>query len=258
MEDGDHGESRLPLLPSATSARPRTAHEYVYESLREAILEGTLRGGDRLVLSSIAASHSVSSTPVRDALRDLAHEGLVVLDAGRGAEVRKIDFDEVADVYQIRELLEPLLVGWAAERITDGELDTLRELQEQMEAETDPRRWVPLNTRFHGVLANAARSPSLGGFTRALQAKAAIFVGSAMDFESGPANRAFWSAEVRKGNEEHSGILLACVRHDSAAAADLMKTHVRSTFENIVRSGRRYGIGDAGTTSRSTSSTAGR
>jgi len=81
----------------ANSEGHRTAHEFVKESLRRAILRGDLSGGERLIQADLATMLNVSTTPVREALRDLATEGLITLDRHRGGVVREPDWAEIGD-----------------------------------------------------------------------------------------------------------------------------------------------------------------
>lgn len=224
-----------PLLPRPTLP-PQSMSEFAYSSLRAAILDGTLRGGSRLVIATLAKQLEVSSTPLRDALHDLAHEGLVVMDARRGAEVRVVDLEEVTNLYEIRGIIEPLLSGRAATRITPTELESLNELQKHMSIETDFGRWNQFNDGFHAGLAKAAKwDESLESLTRSLHARGAIHVGLAVNFEFKQHNAEFWRHEISRSAHEHQEILDACTRGDADAASAAMRTHIQATFENIKR-----------------------
>lgn len=236
MTDHDLAASLAALAPH--SAR-RTALEVVYETVRYAILTGALRGGARLVQSSLAESLGVSTTPVREALRDLASEGLVDLDQHRGAVVRTVDADEARKIYELRAILEPVAVRHCIANITDAQLSRLEALYHEMATVTDPRQYVELNILFHGLLLDAAEFPLLSTFLRSLQAKAAIFVGVAIRFEHTDENIGFWPEEIRRGNDEHRRIVELCRRRDADGAAPLMEVHVRSTLEHIERHGLR-------------------
>ena len=111
----------------------RTAHEFVRESLRRAILRGDLTGGSRLIQGEVAATLNVSTTPVREALRDLATEGLITLDRHRGGTVRELDWDDMEEIGMVREALDPLAVRLFCERITDEQLREAESLWRQME-----------------------------------------------------------------------------------------------------------------------------
>src|SRR5919106_6460717 len=136
----------------------RTAHQLVLETLRRAILTGRIPGGTRLVQADLAEQLKVSTTPVREALRDLATEGLIKLDAHRGAEVRSLSGPEVSEIYRIRSILEPEAMRLAIERISDEEIATAAKFQARADEETDTAAWTELNQQFHKVFVDAARS----------------------------------------------------------------------------------------------------
>lgn len=146
--------------------------ERVYQGLRAAILRGQLAPNTRLVELNLAAEYGVSRTPVREALKRLAAEGLVSSDSSRGLVVRGLTFREVEEVYEVREVLEGLATRLAARRISPEELAKLRVLLELM-AEYVQRghreALVQANVKFHEVIVEAARnnwlSQTAGGIT---------------------------------------------------------------------------------------------
>lgn len=200
----------------------RTAHEFVCRVLREAILSGHLAGGTRLVQADIAAELDVSTTPVREALRDLATEGIIQLDAHRGAEVREIDISEVREVYELRRLLEPFAVGQAVKNITSAQLDQLTTLCEQMDNTDDAAEWIQLNREFHMTLIDEAQRPKLSSVLNNLTATAAAFV--ALAVRSDPRLQ-------ETGGREHAEILDAIERNDARKAEDITQQHLQSTLE---------------------------
>src|SRR5690348_16581205 len=163
-----------PLLDAAQL--PVTTHEFVYDTLRRAILSGALPGGTRLVQADIATQLSVSTTPVREALRDLAAEGLVVFKPYSGAVVRELDIAELAELYDIRKALEPLAVRRSAALISPEEIAAAQALARTMEQEKDPARWAELNRRFHNVVEGASQAPFILSVLKGVQDIAAIYV----------------------------------------------------------------------------------
>jgi DNA-binding GntR family transcriptional regulator len=208
----------------------RTAHEFVREALRQRILDGTLGGGSRLVQADIATQLQVSTTPVREALRDLATEGLIRLDAHRGATVVSLDMDDLREVYELRRTLEPLAMRWAATRITDEELHRAAALQERMDVEREVATWVSLNGAFHAVLSDAARSPRLSSMLQRLREGSARYVGLSFAFRQG---------QLEHGNADHHRLLDALRRRDADAAATIIVEHLDSTLSAIESEGER-------------------
>jgi DNA-binding GntR family transcriptional regulator len=194
-----------------------TAHEFARETLRGAILRGDLEGGTRLVQADIAHWLDVSTTPVREALRDLATEGLIVLHNHRGGSVRVLDWDEMQEILLIRQQLEHLAVTMGVERITETELGRAEMLCELMADEPDLGMWVDLNRRFHFVLHDAMQSPRLTDIVKRLEESAAIFIAQAQ--RQNPDIR-------RKANADHIALLDAYRQRDSAAALEIQTRHL--------------------------------
>lgn len=202
----------------------RTAHQMVRDTLRRAILEGALPAGTRLVQAEIAEQLEVSTTPVREALRDLATEGLVQLDAHRGAVVHSTSLREVEEIYDLRGLLEPEAVRRATVNLTEEDLAELTALQEAMDAEQDAVRWTELNRTFHRQIVSAAGSDRLIETLHRLEDIAALYVGVALR-----------SGEVRldAGNAQHHQLLRALRERDPDRAAELIAEHLRHTLDVV-------------------------
>lgn len=205
----------------------RTAHEFVRDTLRRAILSGAFSGGTRLVQAEIAAHLDVSTTPVREALRDLAADGLILFDPHRGAIVHELDMSELVEIYEIRKALEPLAIRKAAQRITDDQLAAAAELQEKMDNEADPGTWAELNWQFHGLLEQAASSPRLLSMVKTVQDMAAIYVAHSLKVEPG---------RLAAGSREHRALLDALRRRDGDRAASVLAKHLDATLGAILAS----------------------
>jgi DNA-binding GntR family transcriptional regulator len=199
---------------------PRTTHQYVRDRLREAIIRGELKGGSRLIQNEIAEQHGVSTTPVREALRDLATEGLIQFDAHRGAVVHEVDVDEFVEIYEMRVLLEPLAIRKSVLRMTEEELRYAERIQDLAEREEDPGKWVELNRRFHAAFVDAARSPRLSSIIKQLRDSSALYVGFVL--RTAPMTMA-------SANAEHREFLDACRRRDVEGAVELARQHLETT-----------------------------
>jgi DNA-binding GntR family transcriptional regulator len=211
---------------SLRTARERlTAHEIVRDTLRHAILSGELPGGTRLVQAELAAQLNVSTTPVREALRDLASDQLIRFHPHRGAVVHELDMEELREIYEIRKALEPLAIRLAASRITRKQLKDASDLQARMDRETDPGAWVENNWKFHGLLESAAQSPRLAAFVQSVQDSSALYVAHAVHLEPG---------RIEKGNADHRAILVALRAGDGDSAAELLRRHLDTTLQAIL------------------------
>ncbi len=126
LKNGDH--DRLLTAPSQ-----RTLSDYVANQLRQAILAGQFPPNERLVEQEIAESMQTSRGPVRDALKILENEGLVVRQSPRGAFVAQLHPEDFIEIYTLREALETLAVRYAIQNATDQQIGNLAELVRSME-----------------------------------------------------------------------------------------------------------------------------
>ena len=205
----------------------RTAHEFVRDTLRRRILSGALSPGTRLVQADLASQLKVSTTPVRESMRDLAAEGLIRLDVHRGAIVHELDIDEVREIYEIRRLLEPYALKRALDNFSDEDLEQAESLQRQMESESDPGSWADLNRRFHAGLIEPANLPRLSGILKSLRDLSAMYVGLSLRLRGAPPLSA---------NHDHRELLDACAAKDKARAAAVLDRHLVATVEALERS----------------------
>jgi DNA-binding GntR family transcriptional regulator len=208
----------------------RTAHEQVVEELRRGILGGTLAPGTPLVLAELAAQLGVSRTPIREAIRDLASEGLVDVDSYRSSVVHTPTAAEAEEVYELRLLLEPLAVRSAVERATDADLARARELQRAMARSDDAGRWVLLNRDFHAALLAPAASSKLLGILASLRDAATIHV--ALSLRADRSQRA-------ASDRQHAALLDAYTRRDAELAVELTIAHLRATLDALDADERR-------------------
>lgn len=208
-----------------TETDRRTAREQAYEALRRGILGGALEAGSRLVQSEVAEALGLSTTPVREALRDLASEGLVQFDDYRGAVVQQPNLADIRDIYKLRILLEPIAIRESVEALTAEELERAAELQTRMDGENDPGIWAELNNEFHSVF-DGSKSPRMNAILRNLRDSSVLVIG--------------FSTRVRPNlipasNRQHHLLLRACRKRDGDAAAHIVEQHVRETLEAMER-----------------------
>jgi DNA-binding GntR family transcriptional regulator len=180
MADLHTSETTSPAAVLRRSARPRTATEYVADSLRRSILNGDLEGGTRLSLADIASSFDVSTTPVREALRELAFDGLVRIDSYRGGTVTAVSKEEVEEIVRIRQVLEPMAAREAADGMTPHILDESRAILAEMAASDSWDVWVQGNRAFHRKIYEASSSPRLVSLIKSLQDTQVVFVSATL------------------------------------------------------------------------------
>ena len=211
---------------ASLNGRRKTALQMVRDTLRVAILSGQMPGGTRLVQAEIAASLDVSTTPVREALIQLASEGLIQFDAHRGAVVHEIDLDELREIYEIRSALEQIAVRRAAANIDDELLDRATELVEVMENTGEPADWVQRNWDFHTVVGQGAGSKRLASVIKTVQNSSSMYVAHSVKLVP---------ERMREANVEHRNLLDALRNRDGDLAADIMREHLTHTITAVTQ-----------------------
>jgi DNA-binding GntR family transcriptional regulator len=198
---------------------------HAYAELRAAIVEHRYEPGQRLVEHRIATELGLSRTPVREALRMLEAEGLVVTERNRGAMVRPLSPTEVEDLYGLRIRLECYAVELATARSTEAELGTLVEAADAFgvvagSAEVGDlagaRAMHEANRTLHDAILEAARH-------RRLTTMLARTVDLPLVFQ---AFRSFGPREIERSDTFHHLIVEAMCRRDAARAAGLMGEHI--------------------------------
>lgn len=138
--------------------------DVVFNTLRQAILRGELKPGERLMEIQLANKLGVSRTPIREAIRKLELEGLVLMIPRKGAEVAEITEKSLKDVLEIRRALEDLAVRLACEKITKEELKELKKVGDEFKKvlkSQDITEVAEADVRFHDVIYMATDNPKL-------------------------------------------------------------------------------------------------
>jgi DNA-binding GntR family transcriptional regulator len=215
------GEEGLRL--DVSTSRRITAVDLVRDVLRAAILRGDLPGGSRLVQTDIASRLEVSTTPVREAMRDLASEGLITLDSHRIGTVRKPDWEEMGEIVELRRALEPVAIARAMENMTGPEMEAARALADELADEEDLGTWVQKNSEFHSMFHRATRTKRLAGLLQALEEASGVYVAHAQRLH--PEIR-------RRAVADHYALLEAYARKDFQGALEIQLVHVSLPLEN--------------------------
>jgi DNA-binding GntR family transcriptional regulator len=197
----------------STTVRAQAARE-----LRDRILTGRLRPGDRLDLDQLTAEFGISRTPVREALLQLSYEGLVAITPRSGMAVVGITPEDAVDNFAILAALAGKAAEMATTRVTPEERAELRDLATAIDGSDDV---VGANRRFHRALNLAARSPRLLTYLR--QAVRVV-----------PGNYfALFPEQEERSRREHAALLDAMERGDGRAARAVMEAHVLAAGEAL-------------------------
>ena len=199
--------------------------EKVYQNLRSDILSGTFRDREELRETALAKTYGVSRTPVREAIRQLALEGLVDTIPNRGAYVHNIHGKDVKDVYAIRSLLEGLAARWAVENITDEQIEAMEEVLYMSEYYRKKELWEQVyvcDNKFHDLMYAASGSHLLEHMLRTFHEYVQQVRKSTLQDEK----------RAKSSFEEHAAILEAIKSRKADEAADLAKQHIDNAVES--------------------------
>lgn len=206
----------------------RPLRELVFEALREAIVNGTLAPGERLMEVQLAEELGVSRTPVREAIRRLELEGYVVMVPRKGAYVASMSAKDVADVFEIRTALEGLAAELAAERITEEELEELERKLHYVALrveEGDLEKLVEADTEFHDLLYRASRNQRLVQIIGNLREQIQRFRAASLATPG----------RMQETLEEHKKIVEAVAKRNGALARRLAEEHIENAENKMLQ-----------------------
>ena len=215
----------MTLLEQAGS---QNLHEATFQTLKSLLVEGKIAPGSKLNERELAESLNVSRTPIREAIRRLAADGLVELIANRGAIAVQLSIDDVIHTFDVIAELEGYSGELAAKNISDSTLSELEALQYEMMASyarRDLSSYYKLNLRIHRLIHNAANNPVLA--TLFSQVNSRI---EALRFRSNQ-DGVKWEKAV----EEHQEMLDALKARDSARMRKVMIAHVTKKRDVVVQ-----------------------
>ncbi|MFW5843960.1 MAG: GntR family transcriptional regulator [Spirochaetota bacterium] len=201
--------------------------EDVHQDLKRRIVEEDLSPGDFLVERDISLEYNVSRTPVREALRLLVADGLVVLKRGRGYSVRQLTIEDLLEIFIAREAVEGTLASLATARL-DAKLRqrilSIKSSLEEVDPTVQPIKAVNLGRQLHDSLAHAAGNQTLLDFYDKLRNVAAL-----------TRNLSKKSVDVEVvSRQEHLRIITAVLEERRDAAERNMRLHLRGTCERMV------------------------
>jgi DNA-binding GntR family transcriptional regulator len=202
--------------------------EVIFNTLREAIIVGELRPGERLMEVQLSEKMGVSRTPIREAIRKLELEGLVVMLPRKGAHVAELSIKDMMDVLEVRTSMEGLATALSAQRITDSELKDLNHIYNQFVdcVEKDNLQGtIKKDVEFHDIIYRSSRNEKLIQITNNLREQIHRFrVIYLKDYIS--------PKEIVK---EHAEILEAIANRNIDVAEEAAQRHIRNQEETILK-----------------------
>jgi DNA-binding GntR family transcriptional regulator len=207
---------------SHVALSPRALYEEVAELLRQRIFQRELEPGSWIDEMKLAEEYGISRTPLREALKVLAAEGLVTMKVRRGAYVTEVSEKDLSDVYHLLSLLESDAAGIVAERASDAQIAELQALHKQLEAAAGHReKFFALNERFHmrllAIAGNRWRDQMVADLRKVMKLNRH--------------NSLLKSGRVKESMLEHRAIVEALARRDAKAAVKRMQEHFSNGLE---------------------------
>ena len=217
------------MPPPPLAIRRHSIPDALAESLRERILKGEFKEGDQLVQDAIAKEYEVSRMPVREALRQLEAAGLVVLKLHKGAVVKGIPSEQIAELFELRAMLEADLLTHAMPKMSKADLADAGAILDELEKayhENEMGKWGELNFAFH----NRLYLPS--GRVQTLQIVQSINVQTDRYIRLG----LFLDKDSSVGAEaEHRELLSLCANGKTRDAVAYLRTHIIHAGESLLR-----------------------
>jgi DNA-binding GntR family transcriptional regulator len=206
--------------------KPRALYEEVAELLRQRIFKRELEPGSWIDELKIAADYGISRTPLREALKVLATEGLVTMKVRRGAYVTEVSEQDLHEVYHLLALLESDAAGVVAERASEQQIEELQTLHKQLEASAKPgkvdrERFFEINERFHLRLLEIANNRWRDQMVLDLRKVMKL----------NRHNSLLKAGRIQESLAEHRGLMAALTARDASTAVMRMREHFKSGLE---------------------------
>ncbi len=206
----------------------RPLRDVVVDNIRQAIIGGQFPAGMRLMELQLAEEMGVSRTPVREAIRKMELEGLVVMIPRRGAYVADISIKDINEVYEIRTALDVLAAGLAAERIDDDEIKQMKELldaDKPLVAAKDYPKIIENDTAFHDVIYKASRNKRCMNIISNLREQITAIRGRSMPYPG----------RLTDMIREHENIYEAIAQRSVDKAQKAVRTHMENAERTLLK-----------------------
>jgi DNA-binding GntR family transcriptional regulator len=215
----------------------RTAGQTAAQQIKERILSGALAPGTILNQMDLASALGMSRIPIRDALRTLAAEGLVEMEAHTPARVAPLSLDDLEELYELRLLIEPRLCRESLPELTSSDLQEMESILERMESCTDPDDWLGLNDAFHAVLFRRSKRARMIEIIRLTRQQTARYT------------RIYQGIDASMVHEEHRHIYEAARAGQGRRLESLIAAHLSDGYETMLRYVATQGVTHQGMTS---------
>src|SRR6056297_49841 len=215
-------------MPLTENIHRPTLHEELVERLRNLVVEDTLKPGEKVPEKNLCEAFGVSRTPLREALKVLASEGLVVLQANRGARVAQVTREELEKTFPVIAVLEELAGELACRNLSNAEIETIETRHDAMikaYLAKDRKAYFQANQDIHNALIEGARNDILEAHHRLLASRVrrARFMANLSDDR--------WAQAIR----EHEQMMEKLHNRDAEGLGRLMKMHMMNKYAAQIR-----------------------
>lgn len=217
----------LPRFNAPNLGIAPSASEVITKHLREAIVAGHFAEDEPIRQDDIAKLFNVSKIPVREALKRLEAEGLVMFQRNKGAVVTRISEPELAQMFEVRILLEDKVLRLAIPNMSEATFTRAERICDEFIGENNIGRWAELNWELHACLYEPAQRPFLVGLIRSIHDKLERYLRLQMSLSEGK----------DRADHEHREIIAACRARDVERAVTLLDEHIigvcRTLYEHL-------------------------
>lgn len=231
--DSDNG-TKAKTMSLFGSIDRKSSRNRVYDAMRDAIFSGKLTPGLRLTETGLANDFDVSRVVIREALQQLAHDGLVVQNSYKGTNVVKLDSEEVNEILAVRSLLEAEAIRLAMPRLTDEDRSELKRMATELDSTSDPSNHTELDFNFHQRIWELSGNQTL---KRILTHLSAPFFAMAVIVRQSKEHDPY-----AKGSDigKHTQVVDSLISGSVAEAVAAMKTHIGQNRNKVGESFDRF------------------
>ena len=205
------------------------SRDKAYETIKQAVLDGTFQPGERLIESKLVDLVGVSRTPIREAIKQLSADNYLVTKPNSGVAVAKWSDQELEDVFKLRAMTEGMIARRAAEKISNGQVENLKACTDAIDSllKSGPPFNIPQflqeNATFHETIQAAADSLILSQMLARLISPPIVY----------QVAHSFTAAELTRSNSHHREIIDSMIAQDGDWAYHAMQSHVMSAYNRL-------------------------
>jgi len=214
--------------PNFPMSSPRTMSDFIYNSLKESIINNELKTNQRINEKELAEYFRVSRTPVREAVLRLAQEGFVQIDSYRRAVVKEISYDELREIFQVLGALDRLAISLAVDRITSKDFQKLERIHKRMEkyCTLDTiEKYLELNVNFHNEVWKAVPNELLRELLHYIRDKMQRYTFARIHAFKTP-------GALQRSLKLHKDLMNAIKKKEKEKLADMMLIHRGSLLKS--------------------------